>query len=1004
MRILIVIAVLLIALVAGGLVAVSRLVVWDDYRDELTARAEAMTGQSVAIQGRIDLSLLPQPTLTLGQTTFASAADAARLEIERLDLELKPLPLLGGRLDVEEVRLIRPVLQVEPATDARAELMELAGAAAWLPLAPGGPRRLSVIDGQAILPESTGDRSGHLEHVNLDLSTPGADTAVVLGGTFTLNDQPLRIDARLGRPNEDRSSTLRLELASHGLGAADPSTLTFGGVVRWRADAPRLQGEMILAGEDARSTIGTIANAVGQQLMPMGPWLATPFRLSGRVGLEEDRLELSDIALGLDGTELKGRLGLILAPAPEIRLKLEAPRLAMPDTSASDLQAGLAPFSMLASTVRGEIDLAVGALEYRGAEVRRLRTSLRLSGDGGIAVTDARAILPGETDASFVGVLAGAGADAELRGTLTAVTRNLRATLAWFDLNLDELPEDRLNSTSFASAVSLRHDAMRFGDIELRVDTTRVTGSVALDPAPRPQIAANLVLDRLDLDAYWPGQSPVDVLAELAGPLGAADAAIEARLERLTWRGVHLLDVAFAGRSVNQHLTINDLTVGDFAEAKARMSGEVALANGVFDLSAELSGVQPARLLRRLGREPSRLLLRVKPLEVEGQARGSLEAAQVELEIGDGSARVELAGEVGWADRQARYSLDLQGEHPDYRRLLRDLGAGPDGAGGPVAPLVLAGKVEGRTGGASSVAGTARLGETSFTGKVAWEGEDRPTIDARISVGEPTAPVLGGLLNVVGWRPEWPAGDGQFRGRWSEQPLALSLLDGFDGQVVLSGKGGLAGDGAELNARLEDGELTVEHLSLELWDGRLQGELSFDVGRPLPYLVAALDLEAFDPRRLAAWLGVPSVLAGPASLHLETTGAGDNVHALVGSLIGGVELVARDSVLSEALPEGFVASSEAQPENPGPDGSAGIAASFALERGMLVAQPVELDLGGTAAHLEGVIDLFLWAVDLTLRSADGALLKVVGPLHRPQVRLTAAAGPEQASPVPNPTP
>ena len=154
---------------------------------------------------------------------------------------------------------------------------------------------------------------------------------------------------------------------------------------------------------------------------------------------------------------------------------------------------------------------------------------------------------------------------------------------------------------------------------------------------------------------------------DLAGPLGAADAAIEARLERLTWRGVHLLDVAFAGRSVNQHLTINDLTVGDFAEAKARMSGEVDLADGVFDLSAELSGVQPARLLRRLGREPSRLFLRVKPLKVEGQVRGSLEAAQVELEIGDGSARVELAGEVGWADRQARYSLDLQAEHPDYR-------------------------------------------------------------------------------------------------------------------------------------------------------------------------------------------------------------------------------------------------------------------------------------------------------------------------------------------------
>jgi AsmA-like C-terminal region len=861
-----------------------------------------------------------------------------------------------------------------------------------------------VIDGQAILPELTGDRSSHLEHVNLDLSDPGATTAVVLGGTFTLNDQPLRIDAQLGRPNEDKSSTLRLELASHGLGAAGPSTLTVGGVVHWRADAPRLQGEMILAGEDARSTIGTIANAVGQEVMPMAPWLATPFRLSAMVGLEEDRLELSDMALRLNGTELKGQLGLILAPAFEILLKLEAPRLEVPAASASDLQDGLAPFLMLATTIRGGIDLAVGALEYRGAEVRRLRTSLRLNGDGGVAITDARAILPGETDVSFVGGLAGPGADAELRGTLTAVTRNLRATLAWFDLNLHELPEDRLKSMSFASVVSLRHDAMRLGDIELRVDTTRVTGSVALDAARRPQIAADLVLDRLDLDAYWPGQWPVDVLAGLAGPLGGVDAAIEARLERLTWRGVHLLDVAFAGRSVNQHLTINDLTVGDFAEAKTRMSGEIDLADGVFDLAAELSGVQAPRLLRRLGREPSPLLLRLKPLEIEGTARGSLEAAQVEVAIGDGSATVELVGEVGWTDRQSRYSLDLHAEHPDYRGLLRDLGAGPGAAGGPAAPLVLTGKVEGETGAPSSVAGTARLGDTSFTGKVAWEGEERPNINARISVGEPTAPVLGGLLEVIGWRPEWPAADGEFRGRWSEQPLALSLLDGFDGEVALSGKGGLAGDGAELSARLEDGALTVEHLSLELWDGRLQGQLSFDVGRPLPYLVAALDLEAFDPRRLAAWLGVPPVLAGPASLHLEATGAGDNVHALVGSLIGGVELVARDSVLSEALPEGFVASSEAQPETPGPDGSAGIAASFALERGMLVAQPVDLELGGMPAHLEGVIDLFLWAVDLTLRSDEGALLKVVGPLHRPQVRLSAAAGSEQASPVPNPTP
>ena len=72
LRILIVVAVVSIALVAAGLAAVAHFVAWDDYRDELTAQAEAMTGGSVAIEGPIDLDLLPRPTLTLAETTLAS--------------------------------------------------------------------------------------------------------------------------------------------------------------------------------------------------------------------------------------------------------------------------------------------------------------------------------------------------------------------------------------------------------------------------------------------------------------------------------------------------------------------------------------------------------------------------------------------------------------------------------------------------------------------------------------------------------------------------------------------------------------------------------------------------------------------------------------------------------------------------------------------------------------------------------------------------------------------
>jgi hypothetical protein len=578
------------------------------------------------------------------------------------------------------------------------------------------------------------------------------------------------------------------------------------------------------------------------------------------------------------------------------------------------------------------------------------------------------------------------------------VSENLRGALAALQLSPAQVADSGLHALTLASELSLRRDAWRFGQIELRVDATRVTGSVAINPAPRPQIAANLALDRFDVDAYWPHQAPTDLLGHLAGPLREVDAAIELQLARLTWHGVHLQDLQLATRSVNGRLRVSQLTVGDLAEAEARVAGELDLAAGAFDLTAELRNVQAARLLRRLGFEPWPLLMRLKPATVEGRATGSPDAAHIQVKARDGAATVDLAGEVGWTDQQVHYQLDVKADHPDYRGLLEDFGAGSLPGAQPAGPLALAGKLEREAGGAATVAGTARLGETSFTGRVAWQTDgERPHFSARISVGEPRAEVLGGLLDLSGLRPEWPAIDGGFRGRWSEQPLALPLLDRFDGELMLSSKGGLAGEGLELAARLAQGRLTVEHVGLALWRGRLHGQLSVDVRRALPYLVADLTLEGFDPTELAALIGVPPLVAAPATLRLAATGAGDDVRTLVRSLIGQVELEAEDGVLREAMPEGFAGAEEP------PDAAARerLEASFPLERGILVAGPIELDFGGLETRLEGTVDLYLWAVDLTLQSAAGGpVLKVVGPLHRPQVRLLGAGAPAEELPAP----
>jgi uncharacterized protein involved in outer membrane biogenesis len=1004
LRRLIVITSVLLVLLAVGLALVPLLFTWDDYRAQVTAKAEAMTGQTVAIDGRIDLNLLPKPTLSLARTTLSSGPDATervRLEVDRLDLALKPLPLLGGRLDVEEIRLVRPVLQVEAAAD-RPELPQLVGAVAWLPLTANGPSRIRVIDGRVVLSDLALGGIRELDQVNLDLSTSDSGSAIVLDGTFASNRQPFHVDARLGRLTDEGSSTLRLELVADDEARPGASTVAFGGVVWWRSEAPELRGELDITGDDARSAIGRLGAALGDDVVPMPAWLAAPFRLGGPVALQDHRLELSRLEVGLNGAELSGRLALTLTEQPEINLALEAARLALPaEIASADAFAEVAALGARAARMRGQIDLSVRTLEHRGEELRRLRASLQLSGDGAATVRDARAILPGQTDISFSGRLEDIADDPKLRGKIAAVTRNLRGALAWLDLSPEGVAEERLNSLSLASQVSIARTAWRFEGIELRVDASAATGAVTVDLTARPRVAATIELDRLDIDAYWPDEPATAVLARLAQPFQAADAAIDARLPRLTWAGIQLLDVTFVGQAVDRHLTIDRLTVGDFAEAEAQVAGEVDLAAGRFDLAAEAQGVQVARLLRRLGVEPAPLLTRLQPLSLSGGASGSVEAARVDLELTDDAGKIALAGEIGLVEQRPHYRLEVAAEHPDYHSLLSDLGAYGHGGGGSAAPLAIAGRLEHDLSGATLVAGTARLGVTSFTGRVAWQdSQSRPVVTARISVGEPTAPVLAALLELSGLRLEWPS-PGGVRGRWSEQPLAVDLIDRFDGEVTLSGKGGLAGPGFELSGRFDQGKLMLDQLATMLWGGQLTGELTMDARRPLPYLTAALDLSAFDPGAFAAWLGVAPVVSGQADLHLEATAAGHTVRDLVGSLIGDIEITAHEDTELRSLPPGFPVASTSAASGAATVELEGVTATLPLERGAVVVPPLLLAVDGTEVRLEGAIDLYLWAIDLTLRPRADRSLRLVGPLDRPQIRLQAeapGAEPDEASP------
>ncbi len=1016
MRILVVIAVFVAGALIGGLALLPRLVTWNDYRAELTRQAEAITGQTVAIAGRIDLELLPRPILTLGRATLSSPSDAPAgrsLAVDRLDLRLKPLPLLRGQLEVNSVRLVRPVLRIEAPHATRTSALLLAGGGLLLPLGTNGPSRLTVVDGRALV--GNGDHAAEhaIEAINFEVGSAGPNGPYTLDGEFVIAAQTFGVTGRLGQVHPDSWSTLQLVVTAPEAGS-DPTILSFRGLTWSDLAAPRLRGDLSLTGSNAEAGLDALGRAFGGGGLPALPgWLAAPFRLAGHVDLVNHAAQLDRLRVALAGTEAEGSLRLGLGgPRPEFDLELALPRLAIADGWPQDA-AGLAPLAALAA-LKGRIDLSVEALDWRGGTIRRLRTTLALTGGGQMTVEQARATLPGQTSVDFTGALAGQGPDALLEGNLTVVSDDLGGLLVWSGLGPGFGPArvaaGRLRTLSLDSRLALDGSTVRFTEAELRVDASRLSGSLALSLGGRPQIAGALTLDRLDLDAYLPNGHPARLVEHGLQLFAGLDLALEARIERLTWLGLRFQDITLDGRSVAGQLTLSDLSLHDSAGTNAKLTGALDLAHRTFDLAGAVQTARPLQLLRGLGLTPPLMLARLTPVTVSGTAKGDLDAFDLALELDHDDARLALKGQVKLPPAgPPTYALAVDGSDPDYRQLLDQMGILVAPATAGPAPFDLSVKVTGDLAGQTAVAGTARLGPMSLTGEVDWQrGTPRPKVVIRLSAGEPSADGLASLAALTGLRFDPIVTQGARGGDWSTRPLAFGWLGAVDAEVEASAKGGLAGPGIELQARLEQGRLMVDRLSTALWDGQAEVQVSLDGARVLPFMALALDLKRVDAGALADWLGLPPVVEGKADLYVEATTTGANLRDLVRGLIGDVKVGLHDGRLvgadlatlaaapgSEAPPADDTAT-RAAPAVVVPD----LSGSFALKRGIATAKSVELTLGDRPVRLEGSVDLLLWAADLTFRvdAKDGSPtapvgLKLVGPLDRPQLRLLAPPPP-----------
>ncbi|MEM7025237.1 MAG: AsmA family protein, partial [Pseudomonadota bacterium] len=327
MRSFVVTLIVLVVVIAGLLAIVPRFVDWNAYREQLTRQAGAITDSTVEIEGRISVRLLPSPTLSLARARLDSGTEDSvkvQLTVDRLDLRLRALPLLTGEIEIGDVRMVRPVLQIDRET--RPERESSGPDNPLDPLIAIRPDRLTVVDGRAVFRQD--DTAWQFGAIDVDLLAESPEGPLTLDGGFALANQAFEIDARFGRLSPDRVGTLQVDLAALG---RRPTQLQYQGAAWWDSEMPRLRGELTVAGADVLSTVGAISTTLRRSSPPLPPWLERPFEVTGALELDHQRLQLDTLRLLLAGTEASGQFRLGFSELPQIELNLRAQQLALED-------------------------------------------------------------------------------------------------------------------------------------------------------------------------------------------------------------------------------------------------------------------------------------------------------------------------------------------------------------------------------------------------------------------------------------------------------------------------------------------------------------------------------------------------------------------------------------------------------------------------------------------------------------------------------------------------
>jgi uncharacterized protein involved in outer membrane biogenesis len=305
---------------------------WNLLKHPIERVASAKSGRTVTIAGNLNVHIWSwTPTVTLNGLTVGNPpweADRPMLKVERLQVQLKLLPLLKGDVILPRVELLRPEVYLHQDKQGRAnwtfENQAPSNKAASKPAKLPVIRDLLIESGRLTLADDIrklkvdGTIEAHEKPAQQD-SKPFQIT-----GKGTINDQPFDIRVA-GGPlvNLDPEHPYPFDL---GINAGDIHVVSDGKVLK-PFDLAGLDFEVTLSGRDLAEGF-----YLTQLALPNTP----PFKLHAHIARDGMRIAVDDIAGTVGNSDLHGKLDIdATRKRPAIKGDLVSNQLLLSDLAAS---------------------------------------------------------------------------------------------------------------------------------------------------------------------------------------------------------------------------------------------------------------------------------------------------------------------------------------------------------------------------------------------------------------------------------------------------------------------------------------------------------------------------------------------------------------------------------------------------------------------------------------------------------------------------------------------